>query len=226
MESKTTLPSAENNGHPESEDPTEIKAGLDDDVTVKMMDQDAEARTDNNKSRKNCCKHGLNTPEVLSKWLPPQGFPGRAITRGLICVVAWASLWSIVGKDLLPGGNLFSLFILIVFASLAGFFVRIVPKFTLPPLLGMLIVGFLLRNVPGINVAKNVDKQWSSGLRNTALVVILLRSGLGLDIAALRRLKCTVLRLAFTPCAAEAITVAVASHLLLKLPWLWAFQLG
>lgn len=90
----------------------------------------------------------------------------------------------------------------------------------------MLLVGFILRNVPGIAVANHIIQEWSSTLRSVALVVILLRSGLGLDIAALRRLKFTVIRLAFTPCLVEASVVAVVSHLMLGLPWLWALQLG
>ncbi|KAJ7333552.1 Sodium/hydrogen exchanger 9B2 [Desmophyllum pertusum] len=90
----------------------------------------------------------------------------------------------------------------------------------------MLIVGFILRNVPGINVARHIDKKWSATLRNMALVVILTRSGLELDPGALRRLKFTVIRLAFSPCIGEAITVAVVGKLLLDMPWLWGFQLG
>ncbi len=35
-----------------------------------------------------------------------------------------------------------------------------------------------------------------------------------------------VFRLAFCPCLAEAVTVAVASHLILGFPWLWGFMLG
>jgi NhaP-type Na+/H+ and K+/H+ antiporter len=35
-----------------------------------------------------------------------------------------------------------------------------------------------------------------------------------------------VFRLAFTPCLVESITVAIASHYLLGLPWLWGFMLG
>ena len=35
-----------------------------------------------------------------------------------------------------------------------------------------------------------------------------------------------VFRLAFTPCLVEAVAVAVASHFLLDLPWLWGFMLG
>ena len=35
-----------------------------------------------------------------------------------------------------------------------------------------------------------------------------------------------VFRLAFTPCLAETLTVAVASHFLLGFPWIWGFMLG
>jgi NhaP-type Na+/H+ or K+/H+ antiporter len=35
-----------------------------------------------------------------------------------------------------------------------------------------------------------------------------------------------VFRLAFIPCLVEATTVAIASHFLLDLPWLWGFMLG
>jgi NhaP-type Na+/H+ or K+/H+ antiporter len=35
-----------------------------------------------------------------------------------------------------------------------------------------------------------------------------------------------VFRLAFTPCLAETVTVAIASHFLLNFPWLWGFMLG
>ena len=62
--------------------------------------------------------------------------------------------------------------------------------------------------------------------RNIALVVILTRAGLGLDPVALRKLSFAVIRLAFTPCLVETLTVAVASHLLLAFPWDWGFMLG
>ena len=61
---------------------------------------------------------------------------------------------------------------------------------------------------------------------NLALVVILIRAGLSLDPVALRRLSCVVFRLAFSPCVAESITVAVASHFLLGFPWVWGLMLG
>ena len=158
--------------------------------------------------------------------LPPSGLCGQTLTRGLIVLLCWAVLWSILGQELLPGGSIFGIFTVIVLAALGGFLTRKLSRDTFPSLLGMLIVGFILRNVPGINVARHIDKKWSATLRGMALVVILTRSGLELDPAALRRLKFTVIRLAFSPCIGEAVTVAIVGKLLLDMPWLWGFQLG
>ena len=166
-------------------------------------------------------------PLPLQKYLPPRGRPAQYFTRCLACLLVWAAIYCVIGKKALPGSNIFSLYILLVAATLGGFLAGWKTRyFHFPPLLGMLIVGFLLRNIKYINIAKSIDPGWSSALRNTALAIILLRSGLGLDTKALRRLKCTVLRLAFTPCIVEAVTVAIVSHFLLKLPWVWSFQLG
>ena len=158
--------------------------------------------------------------------LPPSGFCGHVLTRGLIVLLIWAVLWSIIGQEALPGGNIFGIYIVVVCASLFGFIVGKIPYLRLPPLLGMILAGFLLRNVRGIDFARHVDKRWSSTLRSTALVIILIRSGLGLNTSALRKLKFTLIRLAFLPCIFEAISAAVLVHLLLDMKWLWAFQLG
>lgn len=164
--------------------------------------------------------------KFLGLTLPPSGFCGRTLTRGAIVLLSWAVLWSILGRDVLPGGNIFGIFNVIVLAAFGGFLTRKLSRDALPSLLGMLVVGFLLRNVPGINVARHIDKKWSATLRSMALVVILTRSGLELDPGALQRLKFTAIRLAFSPCVGEAITVAVVGKFLLDMPWLWGFQLG
>jgi NhaP-type Na+/H+ or K+/H+ antiporter len=62
--------------------------------------------------------------------------------------------------------------------------------------------------------------------RLVAMVVILIKAGLGLDAAALRRLSVVVLKLAFIPCLVETATVAVVAHLVLGFPWLWSILLG
>ena len=55
---------------------------------------------------------------------------------------------------------------------------------------------------------------------------LILYLGLGLDPIALRKLSAMVFRLAFSPCLAETVIVAVVSHLLLGFPWQWGFMLG
>ena len=135
-------------------------------------------------------------------------------------------LWSVLGVEAFPGRTVFSLYVLFIGASLGGFVVENIPYLQLPRLLGMLVVGFLLRNVEMINIAQDISKDWSMTLRNIALVVILQRSGLGLDTEALKRLKFAIARLAICPLTAESVAVAIVAYFLLDMPWFWAFQLG
>ncbi|UYV75313.1 SLC9B2 [Cordylochernes scorpioides] len=141
----------------------------------------------------------------------------------LFLLMVWGTLWGITEAEALPGGNLFSLFVLLISCYLAG---RLMTLISLPPLLGMLLMGCFLRNVPYVNFAQNIDPKWASALRLTALVVILTRAGLGLDPTVLRQLSRTCLQLAFIPCLVEALVLALASHLLLDLPIKWALLAG
>lgn len=129
-------------------------------------------------------------------------------------------------KENLPGGNLFGLFVIFSCSLSLGTIFSRLPFLQLPNLLGMLLAGLLLSNISSINVVKDVKNSWSIALRNIALVVILIRSGLELDPVALKKLKRTVILLAFIPCITEALTVTVAAQLLLHMPWLWGLQLG
>lgn len=45
----------------------------------------------------------------------------------------------------------------------------------------MLLMGFLLRNIPVVTKGVYISYRWSASLRNIALAVILARAGLGLD---------------------------------------------
>ncbi|XP_033097085.1 sodium/hydrogen exchanger 9B2-like isoform X2 [Anneissia japonica] len=168
-----------------------------------------------NASRIERCKYSL--------MCPPHGLLARALTYGLILVLVWAAMWSIAGGDALPGGNLFALYVLLVCCKIGGILISFIK---MPPLLGMLIVGLVLANVPHIDIAKDITPSWSEVLRNIALAVILIRAGLGVDAKALKRLRYACLRLAFLPTLFEAAAVAVAAVLLLDFPWLWGFMLG
>ncbi len=46
---------------------------------------------------------------------------------------------------------------------------------------GMLLAGFILRNIPVVTDAVYIDVRWSGSLRNIALAVILVKAGLELD---------------------------------------------
>ena len=62
--------------------------------------------------------------------------------------------------------------------------------------------------------------------RTVALVVILIKAGLGLKADELRKLSLVVPRLSLAPGLVEGTVVGVISHFFLKFPWPWSFVLG
>ena len=144
----------------------------------------------------------------------------KYLTYVLVLLLIWGSIWSLRGEDALPpNGYLFNILLLFVVSYLSGELIKCVG---LPPLLAMLITGFIIGNVFELNL----DKKLSAILRSTALVIILLRAGLGLDPKAIVKLSTVCVRLSFIPCLVETLTVAVASHLLLGFPIVWGALLG
>lgn len=160
---------------------------------------------------------------------PPKGILATIITKVIMAAVLFGVVWSITEKECLPGGNLFGIVTLFICSVAGGKLIGCIrfPNLPpLPPLLGMLLAGFILRNIPVVTDAVYIDVRWSASLRNIALAVILVKAGLELDGKALRKLKAVCLRLSILPLAFEATTMAVVSHLLLGLPWVWGFILG
>ncbi|RVE60949.1 hypothetical protein OJAV_G00186000 [Oryzias javanicus] len=159
----------------------------------------------------------------------PRGLLNLLITKACLFALLFGGVWSITGEECLPGGNLFGIVVLFISSVLGGKLVGMIQLPTLPPfppLLGMLLAGLLLRNVPYVTTAVYIDTRWSAALRNIALSIILTRAGLGLDPSALQRLKAVCVRVAVGPCTVEASIIAVLSHFLLGLPWVWGFILG
>ncbi|XP_070470221.1 sodium/hydrogen exchanger 9B1 [Equus przewalskii] len=160
---------------------------------------------------------------------PPRGATNKIITQGVILFMIWCITWSLSGPEVLPGGNLFGVLIIFYGAIIGGKLLELirvpsVPQ--LPPLLGMLLAGFTIRNVPFISKHVHISNMWSSTLRNTALTIILIRAGLGLDPQALKHSKGLCLRMSMGPCLMEACAAAVISHFLMNFPWQWGFLLG
>ncbi|XP_067013952.1 sodium/hydrogen exchanger 9B2 [Anabrus simplex] len=142
-------------------------------------------------------------------------------------LVLGAAIWGVAcalgGEDAFPPhGQLFQLALLSVLAYVAGWIVSFVH---LPPLLGMLLTGVLLRNIKVVQFTGSY-LLLEGTLRNLALVIILLRAGLGLDPEALKKMCLTILRLAVVPSLVEIISSALMSRLLFGMPWVWCFLLG
>ncbi|XP_062871454.1 sodium/hydrogen exchanger 9B2 [Trichomycterus rosablanca] len=169
-----------------------------------------------------CCTRLRSCPK-------PRGLLATVITKVLLALLLLGVCWAVLGKECEPGHNIFGLVILFLSAVCGG---KLVGSITLPnlppvpPLLGMLLMGLILRNVPYVTEAVFIDQKWSSSLRSIALAIILTRAGLGLDAAALKKLKAVCVRVAVLPCTTEACTIAVVSHFLIGLPWIWGFILG
>ena len=125
----------------------------------------------------------------------------------LLVALAWSCSWLATSDDY-GYGILSALFSLLAAAIIAGNFVRFIE---LPSLVGMIMVGFLIRNSTEFSGSSLyiIDSGWSSAIRSCALVVILLRAGLGIDIDNVRRLSWSVLRLAILPNLIEATVDAL-----------------
>lgn len=120
----------------------------------------------------------------------------------------------------LPGGKMmpFNLFLVLFIAGgwLAG---RLSGRAGLPSILGMVLFGILLGLLPDGTVPPLIG-ELSPFLKSLALVVILLRAGLGISKSTLMRVGPTALLLAVVPCLFEASVVILAYHYLFSLPWI------
>merc|ERR1712106_508094 len=105
----------------------------------------------------NRTKSQLQENKFTQKCLPPQGEVATTMTLILTIIAIFVSARVVMGPIADIGGTIFALLMLILVALLGGklvlLFSWILLKFCkvdirLPPLLGMLIVGILLKNIP------------------------------------------------------------------------------
>lgn len=92
---------------------------------------------------------------------------------------------------------------------------RIFEKLRMPGLLGMLILGILI-GPHGLNLLQEDMLNISSDLRTIALIIILLRAGLGINKDDLKRVGSTALKMSCIPGLVEGLFIALASVSLLN----------
>lgn len=108
---------------------------------------------------------------------------------------------------------------------------KLFEKLRLPGLLGMILTGIILGEYSKnyiVNILKLdflepffiSDKilSISSDLRLCALIVILIRAGLGIDRESLKKIGNVALKMACIPCLFEGFTIMIVTHLLLDFP--------
>ena len=102
---------------------------------------------------------------------------------------------------------------------------KIFKKINLPPILAFLIVGITL----GPFAFNLIDKKIldiSSELRTIALVIILTRAGLSLDIDDLKKIGRPAVLMCFVPAVFEMCAVGIFAPIFLKVDVLYAFIIG
>lgn len=114
----------------------------------------------------------------------------------------------------------------IMLILLVGFlFGKIFEKLKLPGLLGMILGGVLI----GPYGLKYLDAgllNISSDIRTLALIIILLRAGLGLNKDILKKVGKTAIKMSMIPCIFEGFTITFVASKVLDLPIIEAGMLG
>ena len=119
--------------------------------------------------------------------------------------------------------NIFlSLFIIFICGILGGF---IFEKIKLPKLVWYIILGILI-GPSVLNIVDDTLINISSYLRQIALVIILTRSGLSLDINNLKKIGRPALLMCFVPACFEIIGVTIFAPLFLNVSYMESLLLG
>ena len=123
---------------------------------------------------------------------------------------------------LLANNLLFSLVLILLLGFMGG---QIAQRLKSPPLLGMMLVGILLGTEVGNLIAPKM-LNLADDFRTIAVMVILIRAGLGLDRDKLAKQGSVALRLGFLPALTEAIAISFLAIWLFQFNWLTGLLLG
>lgn len=122
----------------------------------------------------------------------------------------------------MPDNLLFSLILILLLGFIGG---QIARRLGAPPLLGMMLTGIFLGSEASNLIAQGV-LNLADDFRTLAVMVILMRAGLGLDSDKLAKQGTVALRLGFLPALTEAIVISLISIWLFQFDWLTGLLLG
>jgi len=121
-----------------------------------------------------------------------------------------------------------NLFVILFFIG-GWLFSKVFTRLRLPGIMGMVVFGILLKIILGDQIPGSA-RDIGPFLKSFALIVILLRAGLGIHRKTLQKVGRTALLMSFIPCLIEAAGLTVAFHLFFGFDWmvsaLFAFVLS
>ncbi|MDU3199418.1 MAG: cation:proton antiporter, partial [Anaerococcus hydrogenalis] len=117
---------------------------------------------------------------------------------------------------------LISLGLIIIFGLIFGFICK---KLKIPALIGMLFTGIIL----GPHLLNLIDSKTlsiSSELRQIALIIILIKAGLSLDISDLKKVGKSAILLSFLPASFEILAYFIFARIFFKIRAIDALLMG
>ena len=118
-----------------------------------------------------------------------------------LAFVIYGVLFFGLGKAFLPGHPAWSTLLLWASAVVGAYIAHLL---FLPRVIGMLVAGLLLQNIPW-SAIDSFPEKWGIQMRAAALATIFLRCGLELSLPSMKRYKFPAMRLAVIPGVLEAV---------------------
>jgi NhaP-type Na+/H+ or K+/H+ antiporter len=131
-------------------------------------------------------------------------------------------LFLLGGNAMLPEGAGWSLILVYACSVVCG---AASEKMKVPALLGMLASGIVLKNLPG-GLVEGLPSSWAAAIRAGGLACILMRSGLEMDVPAIKRIGMVAVRLTCLPGMLEAVACGFAAMVIFGMKPALGISLG
>ncbi|XP_076397354.1 sodium/hydrogen exchanger 9B1 isoform X1 [Megachile rotundata] len=147
-------------------------------------------------------------------------------TNAGIVLIVWVFLYFLLGNTMLPRNNGFGFYILLILSNLLGRIISSIPYLNLPPVLGMLSAGMIVRNTGLYDIHQDLGSSNAAKIRTFCLTFVAIRAGIQLSTTSLKKNPVFVIILAIIPCTMEMLILTLCCRYILLYPWNWSFMTG
>eukprot|EP00798_Chlamydomonas_sp_ICE-L_P019864 gene19864-26558_t len=148
----------------------------------------------------------------------------KLLTLTVVLVAGYSTAYFIVGDSFsIPEGNCWAVFLVLICGHIGGF---IAVQIRVPALMGMLIMGLALQNVPG-EILRGYKHSWESKIKAFGLATILMRAGLKINyMKAFLEAPWTVVMLGLIPVLTEGFIDLLIFNQVYGMPFLLSGTAG